>query len=183
VGHRRPEIAPQLKAWWKGVRTWRLPGEVISPHDRLDLWHPQNLSLGEKMRSFPFPLATSPPSAVPEPAERLLEKILATLRLDPAVADPRDFAASMRALAILCLSVNSFAHSRTRSLALQSILPAPCPIRSRQTKRGLTKRTPTSISHFSRSCSPRPYPRHRSRWHSGTPISALWRIRRLRPRP
>jgi hypothetical protein len=117
----RPEIAPQLKAWWKGVRTWRLPGEVISPHDRLDLWHPQNLSLGEKMRSFPFPLATSPPSAVPEPAERLLEKILATLRLDPAVADPRDFAASMRALAILANTV----HSRTLPvLSLRQLLRA-----------------------------------------------------------
>jgi hypothetical protein len=101
----RPEISQQLKGWWKGVRTWRLPGEVLSPHDRLDLWHPQKLSLGEKMRSFPFPLATSPPSIVPEPADEFLGIILSSLRLDPAISDPRDFAASMRALAILANTV------------------------------------------------------------------------------
>ncbi|KAI9632972.1 uncharacterized protein MKK02DRAFT_3894, partial [Dioszegia hungarica] len=110
-------MAQKHRSWWTGVRAWTLPGEVLSPHDRLDLWHPAKLSLGGKFRSFPFPLATSPPSMVPPPSGRLLDPILSALRLDPAVAAPADFTASMRACAILANTVLS------RTLPLSSLGP------------------------------------------------------------
>ncbi|KAK4683960.1 hypothetical protein P7C73_g6247, partial [Tremellales sp. Uapishka_1] len=94
-------------SWFTGVRTWCWPGESLSPHDRLDLWHPQHLSLGEKMRNFPLPLPTSPPSMVPEPEEKLLSMILASLQLDPETCSPPEFTSSMRALAILANPVLS----------------------------------------------------------------------------
>ncbi|KAK8849481.1 hypothetical protein IAR55_004815 [Kwoniella newhampshirensis] len=100
-------VSEMLKRWWTGVRTWRLPGEVLSPHDRLDLWHPRHLSLGEKMRNFPVPLATSPPSTVPEPKAVWLNIIVNSLKLDPTKVSPAEFAASMRALAILANTVLS----------------------------------------------------------------------------
>jgi hypothetical protein len=96
-------------AWWIGVRTWKLPGEVLSPHQRQDLWHPNNLSLGEKLRGFPFASATSPPSLVPAPTSRLLDPILNSLQIDPKTAAPAEFESSMRALAILANSI----HNRT----------------------------------------------------------------------
>ncbi|WVN86997.1 uncharacterized protein L203_102172 [Cryptococcus depauperatus CBS 7841] len=93
--------------WWTGVRTWRWPGEVLSPHDRLDLWHPRHLSLPEKMRNFPVPLATSPPTLVPHPHSSLLNAIILSLKLDPTQVAPHEFASSMRALAILSNTVLS----------------------------------------------------------------------------
>lgn len=93
--------------WWTGVRTWRWPGEVLSPHDRLDLWHPRHLALPEKMRNFPVPLATSPPSVVPAPHSSLLNNIVNSLQLDPSKTSPHEFASSMRALAILANTVLS----------------------------------------------------------------------------
>ncbi|KAL7424932.1 hypothetical protein Q5752_000619 [Cryptotrichosporon argae] len=90
-----------LSLWFGGVRTWRLPGEALSLHDRLDLWHPRHLALGDKLRGFPLPLPTSPPSLVPQPAVRLLQPILNALRLDPRDEEPAAYASTMRALAIL----------------------------------------------------------------------------------
>ena len=103
------KTAMRHSAWWIGVRTWKLPGEVLSPHQRQDLWHPDNLSLGEKLRGFPFASATSPPSLVPAPTSRLLDPILKALQIDPKVAKLADFEASMRALAILANAI----HNRT----------------------------------------------------------------------
>ncbi|WWC73472.1 uncharacterized protein I206_107442 [Kwoniella pini CBS 10737] len=100
-------LSKLLGHWWTGVRTWRLPGEILSPHDRLDLWHPKQLSLGEKMKNFPLPIATSPPSLVPQPKTVLLNTIISSLTLDPEACSPREFASSMRALAILANTVLS----------------------------------------------------------------------------
>ncbi|ORY34927.1 hypothetical protein BCR39DRAFT_515652 [Naematelia encephala] len=96
-----------LKMWWRDVRSWALPGEVISPHDRLDLWHPVNLSLGEKLIRFPIPVPCSPPKLVPPPGPYLLARILETFKLDPDKATPAEFAASMRACAMLASLVLS----------------------------------------------------------------------------
>ncbi|WRT69468.1 uncharacterized protein IL334_006454 [Kwoniella shivajii] len=104
---KRKTLSVLLGHWWTGVRTWRLPGEILSPHDRLDLWHPKQLSLGEKMKNFPLPIATSPPSLVPQPKTLLLNAIVKSLLLDPRTASPKDFASSMRALAILANTVLS----------------------------------------------------------------------------
>ncbi|WVF68652.1 hypothetical protein IAT40_003422 [Kwoniella sp. CBS 6097] len=107
IEERRVKMSQLLAHWWTGVRTWRFPGEVLSPHDRLDLWHPKHLSLGEKMRNFPLPLAASPPTMVPQPRSGLLAIILKSLRLDPKKASPAEFASSMRALSILANTVLS----------------------------------------------------------------------------
>ena len=104
---KRTGITALLEAWWKGVRTWKLPGEVLSPHDRLDLWHPQNLSLGHRLRGFPLPIPTSPPSNVPTPAKALLEIILRGIKLDPKTVPSPEFASSMRALAMIANTVHS----------------------------------------------------------------------------
>ncbi|CAD6589437.1 MAG: hypothetical protein TREMPRED_005356 [Tremellales sp. Tagirdzhanova-0007] len=111
----RLSIASSKKGWdlrrelrllyWKTVRTWTLPGEVLSPHDRLDLWHPHNLALGEKLRNFPYPDPQSPPMLVPAPHDRLLSIVLGSLQLDPDIASPTDFAASMRACAMLASTI------------------------------------------------------------------------------
>ena len=95
------------KTWWKGVRTWTLPDEVLSPHDRLDLWHPRKLRLPEKLRKFPMPVPTSPPSTVPYPTTQNLAIILDRLRLDPDTAPPEAFERSMRACAILASTILS----------------------------------------------------------------------------
>ena len=100
-------VSDQMAAWWKGVRTWAWPGEVLSPHGRLDLWHPKNLSLGEKMKGFPMPVPTSPPTMVPAPDNRLLLDIIDSLRLDPAKSTPMEHTTSMRALAYLANTVLS----------------------------------------------------------------------------
>lgn len=91
-----------LSTWWKGIRSWALPGEVLSPHDRLDLWHPRHLALSEKLVSFPYPLPHSPPILVPEPG-RLLSRILTAMEgnLDAQKAPTEEFKSSMRACAIL----------------------------------------------------------------------------------
>ncbi|TYJ54707.1 hypothetical protein B9479_004647 [Cryptococcus floricola] len=107
--------------WWTGIRTWKWPGEVLSPHDRLDLWHPRNIALPEKMRNFPVPLATSPPSIVPAPHSGLLNTIVSSLDMNPRLVTPHEFASSMRALAILANTVLS----RTLPiLALRHLLQA-----------------------------------------------------------
>lgn len=95
------------KAWWKGIRTWALPGEVLSPHDRLDLWHPRKLRLPERLRQFPMPLPTSPPSIVPHPTLQNLVIILDHLELDPDVTTFEAFQRSMRACAILASTILS----------------------------------------------------------------------------
>jgi hypothetical protein len=87
-----------LKTWWRGVRSWALPGEVLSPHDRLDLWHPKKLALAEKLRTFPLPIPTSPPTSAPAPTDQLLERVVATLKLNPV---DLEYKASMRACAML----------------------------------------------------------------------------------
>lgn len=100
-------VSDQMSAWWKGVRTWSWPGEVLSPHGRLDLWHPKNLSLGEKMKGFPMPVPTSPPTMVPAPDNQLLVDIIGSLRLDPAKSTAMEHTTSMRALAYLANTVLS----------------------------------------------------------------------------
>lgn len=98
-------VSDQMATWWQGVRTWKLPGEVLSPHGRMDLWHPKNLSLGEKMKGFPMPMPTSPPSMVPAPNNDLLLGIIESLQIDPEKCTLEDFQASMRALAYLANTV------------------------------------------------------------------------------
>lgn len=98
-------VSDQMATWWQGVRTWRLPGEVLSPHGRMDLWHPKNLSLGEKMKGFPMPMPTSPPTMVPAPDNKLLIQIIQSLHVDPGKCSPEDYTASMRALAYLANTV------------------------------------------------------------------------------
>jgi hypothetical protein len=100
-------VSDQMATWWQGVRTWRMPGEVLSPHGRLDLWHPKNLSLGEKMKGFPMPVPTSPPTVVPAPETYLLLEIIESLRLDPHKSSLQEHTASMRALAYLANTVLS----------------------------------------------------------------------------
>lgn len=123
-GQRIPSPTTQERnRWFQGVRTWKIPGETLSPHDRLDLWHPYKLALPEKMRNFPLPLPTSPPSLVPEPSIRLLSLVLSAIRLDPndPQTSPREYAASARALAILANTV----HNRTLPIgALPALLVA-----------------------------------------------------------
>lgn len=90
-----------LSLWWKGIRTWTLPGETLGPYQRLALWHPRRLALKEKLRSFPYPSPASPPTLVPAPEEWLLFFVLDRMELDPETASPAAFAASMRACAML----------------------------------------------------------------------------------
>jgi hypothetical protein len=92
-----------LKVWWKGVRSWALPGEVLSPHDRLDLWHPKRLALPDKLRRFPFPVPSSPPSLVPAPSLFQLLDILNGLELENDETEL--FRRSMRACAHLSSTV------------------------------------------------------------------------------
>lgn len=106
-----------IDGWFEGVRTWRLPGEGMAPLDKLKLWHPKTLKLQEKMKNFPFPSPTSPPSLVPPPNAEMLDIIISSLTYHPAVSwgsarggrsqDPvlasqnRPYRRSARALAIL----------------------------------------------------------------------------------
>lgn len=113
----KPKSTPLHKLWFSGVRTWRWPGEALSPHDRLDLWHPQHHALDERMRGFPMPVPTSPPSLVPHPTSDLLELILESLDMDPTTVHPRQYAATMRALAILANTILS------RTLPINNIPP------------------------------------------------------------
>ncbi|GMK53440.1 hypothetical protein CspeluHIS016_0100260 [Cutaneotrichosporon spelunceum] len=99
--------SPLLAMWFRGVRTWRLPGEALSPHDRLDLWHPHHHSLHERLSGFPMPVPTSPPSLVPNPSMQLLSIIINNLELDPKKLSPADYASSVRALAMLANTVIS----------------------------------------------------------------------------
>ena len=98
-----------LKTWWKGIRSWALPGEVLSPHDRLDLWHPRKLALSEKLRRFPLPNPTSPPTLVPFPDEGVLRLVIKDLDLNlkPDQSNLRRFQASMRACATLSNTILS----------------------------------------------------------------------------
>ena len=107
-----------LKTWWKGIRSWTLPGEVISPHGRLDLWHPRKLALGEKLRRFPLPTPTSPPTLVPPPAEQLLVTIVDSLRLEPKQVSYEEYARSMRA----CATLSNTILSRTLPFMSKSLL-------------------------------------------------------------
>jgi hypothetical protein len=95
------------KTWWKGIRTWALPGEVLSPHDRLDLWHPRKLKLPERLRRFPYPVPSSPPSVAPHPTLQNLAIILDHLELDPDATGLEPFQRSMRACAILSSTILS----------------------------------------------------------------------------
>jgi hypothetical protein len=101
--------------WFGTVRTWRLPGEALSLHDRLDLWHPQHAAPDKRLRGFPLPNPTSPPSYVPPPEIELLLFILRFLHLDPLTSSPAEYATSMRALAILANTILS------RSLPIPAI--------------------------------------------------------------
>lgn len=96
-----------LNSWFSGVRTWRLPGEALSLHQRLDLWHPRGHAPDEKMRGFPMPVPTSPPSKVPAPSRNLLQPILDAIYLDPTECTNIEFATSMRALGTLANTILS----------------------------------------------------------------------------
>lgn len=96
----RRGVPVSLKSWWKNVRTWSLPGEVLSPLDRQDLWHPRKSAIGKRLRGFPVPSSHSSSSASCPPASLLLD-ILSGLHLDPKQSNNTDYTASMRALAIL----------------------------------------------------------------------------------
>lgn len=112
-----PKSTPLHQLWFSGVRTWRWPGEALSPHDRLDLWHPQHHALHERLRGFPMPVPTSPPSLVPHPSSDLLQLILDALEMDPTKVAPHEYAATMRALAILANTILS------RTLPINTIPP------------------------------------------------------------
>lgn len=74
-----------IDGWFEGVRTWRLPGEGMAPLDKLKLWHPKTLKLQEKMKNFPLPSPTSPPSLVPPPNAEMLDIIISSLTYRPAI--------------------------------------------------------------------------------------------------
>lgn len=94
-----------LRSWWQGIRSWALPGEVLSPHQRLNLWHPRHSSLRERLRNFPIPIPQSPPLVVPPPYTVLLRIVLQGIMFDAQNLPPARFAASMRACAILSNTV------------------------------------------------------------------------------
>ena len=94
----RRGVPVSLKSWWKNVRTWPLPGEVLSPLDRQDLWHPRKSAIGKRLRGFPIPSSNSS-SFCPPPS--MLFDILSGLHIDPKQSNNTDYATSMRALAIL----------------------------------------------------------------------------------
>lgn len=96
----------EVDAWFEGVRSWKMPGEVLSPLDRLELWHPGELVLKERMRNFPIPAQSSPPTRVPAPDQHFLSVILGTICLDPSQSKPL-FKSSARALATLANTVLS----------------------------------------------------------------------------
>ena len=75
-----------IDGWFEGVRTWRMPGEGMAPLDKLKLWHPKTLKLQEKMKNFPLPSPTSPPSLVPPPNAEMLDIIISSLTYRPAVS-------------------------------------------------------------------------------------------------
>lgn len=104
-----------LGIWFSGVRTWRLPGEALSLHERLDLWHPRGHAPDQRPRGFPMPIPTSPPSQVPAPSRHLLEPILKSLCLEARECTPLEYATSMRALATLANTIMS------RTLPIPSI--------------------------------------------------------------
>ncbi|KAJ9120904.1 hypothetical protein QFC22_002839 [Naganishia vaughanmartiniae] len=79
---RAASIASRMNGWFEGIRSWRLPGEVIAPLDRIRLWHPKKLALKEKMKNFPMPMPMSPPRTIPTPTLNLLTVILDGLNFD-----------------------------------------------------------------------------------------------------
>jgi hypothetical protein len=101
----------QVAAVEQAARTRRMK-QIID-----GLWHPKTLKLQEKMKNFPFPSPTSPPSLVPPPNAEMLDIIISSLTYHPAVSwgsarggrsqDPvlasqnRPYRRSARALAIL----------------------------------------------------------------------------------
>lgn len=96
----------EVDAWFEGIRSWKMPGETLSPLDRLELWHPGQLVLKERMRNFPIPAHSSPPTRVPAPDQHFLSIILQSVCLDPADSKPL-FKSSARALATLANTVLS----------------------------------------------------------------------------
>ncbi|KAJ9092034.1 hypothetical protein QFC21_007014 [Naganishia friedmannii] len=79
---RAASIASRMNGWFEGIRSWRLPGEVIAPLDRIRLWHPKKLALKEKMKNFPMPMPMSPPRTIPTPTLNLLTVILDGLNFE-----------------------------------------------------------------------------------------------------
>ncbi|KAJ9121169.1 hypothetical protein QFC24_004843 [Naganishia onofrii] len=79
---RAASIASRMNGWFEGIRSWRLPGEVIAPLDRIRLWHPKKLALKEKMKNFPMPMPMSPPRTIPTPTLDLLTVVLDGLNFE-----------------------------------------------------------------------------------------------------
>jgi len=79
-----------IDGWFEGVRTWRLPGESLAPMEKLKLWHPKTLKLQEKMKNFPLPSPTSPPTLVPPPSGEMLDIVICSLTYQPAVTYVRE---------------------------------------------------------------------------------------------
>jgi len=79
-----------IDGWFEGVRTWRLPGESLAPMEKLKLWHPKTLRLQEKMKNFPLPSPTSPPTLVPPPSGEMLDIVICSLTYQPAVTYIRE---------------------------------------------------------------------------------------------
>ncbi len=103
----RASSAARINGWFQGVRTWKFPGERLSPGEALDLWHPKKLAIHEKMLGFPLPIPTSPPSLVPEPQADLLDAIVNSFDVRSFHQDKQHYARYARALAILANTVLS----------------------------------------------------------------------------
>lgn len=136
--HLRPEEQEQwlkqkkaiIDGWFEGVRTWRLFGETLAPLEKLKLWHPKALRLQEKMRSFPLPSPTSPPSLVPAPDKAMLSLITKQIISKPDVTGAYlDKKTGSRILPVTASRNRSYRRS-TRALAILSntILSRTLPI-------------------------------------------------------
>jgi hypothetical protein len=125
----RRKMKKIVDSWFEGVRTWRLPGEAMAPLEKLEFWHPKALRLHEKMRNFPFPSPTSPPSLVPAPSASLLDIVICSLTYEPACSDPRtDRAGNLRQPEIMIQNRPYRRSARALAILANTILSRTLPV-------------------------------------------------------